>query len=76
MKQLVTSKSKYGRIKIYIKGILHISLPKDSNTKLQSWYESDSTYKIEIRCADETDYYGYEDIEVWKAILAEFDKLI
>lgn len=72
----ITCKCEYDRIKIYINNILHISLPNDSNTKIQSWKESDTIYKIEIRSANDTDEYGYDNFEIWKQILDLLDKNI
>ena len=46
----VTSTTEYNRIKIYIDDILHISIPKDPDIKIQSWYEDETLYKLEIFC--------------------------
>lgn len=70
---VVTSCISYSRIKIYVRGILHISIPKDSNAKLQSWLESDKNYIIELFCAGESDRYEYDNKEMWEAVLKELD---
>ncbi len=72
----VTSKTEIHRVKIYINDILHISIPKNGNIKIQSWYEDDSLYKIEIYCVEHLDEYWYDNKEIWKSILTELDKNI
>jgi len=78
----VTCESDYRDIRIYINGILHIVIPRASTDTskdslwLQSYYTGSRKrrfYYIEVRSGDHTDYYGYEDIEIWKKILQLLD---
>lgn len=70
----ITSKSEFNRIKIYINNLIHISIPKDNNTKIQSWYEDKTLYKIEIYNSKHLDEYHYEKYEIWSDVLKELDK--
>lgn len=72
----VTSKIVHERIKIYINGLIHISIPIDPNTKIQSWRDAECNYKIEIWCAGHTDTYAYINFQLWEGILKELDKYI
>lgn len=72
----ITSKILFGRIKIYIDDLLHISLPLDQDAKVHAWRDNESNFKIEIRCAGDTDIYEYTNFVLWEKILKELDKLI
>ena len=73
----VTSNADSERIKIYIDGILHLRIPVDINTKIQSWREESSgLYVIEIWCIRHTERLEYEERQLWIKILAILDKLL
>lgn len=62
-------------IRIYVNDILHIRLPRDKNTKVQSWIEGNTkTYIIEIWCSLHSDLYVYDNKFMWVEILKEIDK--
>lgn len=74
-KNKVTCKSDSEDIRIYINGILHLRLPRDKNTKLQSWIEGHTKqFIIEIWCANHQDLMSYDNKELWKDILKILDE--
>ena len=73
----VTCKSDSEDIRIYIDGVLHIRIPRDKDIKVQSWLENHSKlYFIEIWCVEHSDYYQYENKNLWKQILKLLDEHI
>lgn len=70
----ITKKISGKSIKIYINNILHIAIPKSNTILLQSWYEDEGCYKIEIQAGDYSDWYMYEDYNMWKRILKLLDE--
>lgn len=73
-KSLVTCKSDSEDIRIYINGILHLRLPRDKNTKVQSWIEGHTKqFIIELWCANHQDFIAYDNKELWKDVLKKLD---
>lgn len=71
------AKSSSTDIRIYIDGLLHIKIPKDRNTKINSWIEKDSKiYNIEIWSVGHTVGLEYDTKELWCEILELLDKHI
>lgn len=73
----------YRDIRIYINDMLHIIIPrpiasevtKDS-IRLQSYLVGSrkaKRYFIEIGTGENSDYFGYDDFEMWKTILKLLD---
>jgi hypothetical protein len=62
-------------IKIRINDTLHIRIPRDPHTKIQSWIDSgEKSWVIEVWCTGHSDRYTYDNPELWKAVLDELDK--
>lgn len=82
----ITCETDYRDVRVYINGILHIIIPRpnvknesrDSIT-LQSYYVGSRKarrYFIEWSNGNSSDYYGYDNINVWKEILKLLDENI
>lgn len=79
----VTCQTDYRDIRIYINNILHIIIPRpvvSEVTKdsifLQSYLSGSKKrkfYYIEVQHERGSDYYGYDDFEIWKEILQLLD---
>lgn len=73
----------YRDIRIYINDLLHIIIPRPSTDTVprdSMWVQSYLTgsrkrkfYYIDVRHSGGDDTYGYDDFELWKAILKELD---
>lgn len=62
-------------IRIYIDHVLHLRIPRDKNTKVQSWIEGHSkTYVIEIWSAGHQDVLVYDNRKLWKDVLDLLDE--
>lgn len=77
---MITVRSDVGwnTVKIYINDVLHIKFKKEDLISIQGWiegYESDSTYHIQYVFKNKKMRSEYWDLEHWKAILGELDKL-
>lgn len=71
----VTHSKRYKRFSIYINGILHLNLRIDNYVALQSWFEIDELYMIEITLKEGKPILcEYASEELWKKILNVFDK--
>jgi len=74
-KDVVTCTADIVALSIYIRGILHLRLPRDPLTKVQAWIDSAAkTWVIEIWCAGHKDQMVYDNPELWESILEVLDK--
>lgn len=72
---MVTCNSDSEDIRVYIDHVLHLRIPRDKNTKLQSWIEGHTkTYVIEIWVAGHQDVLVYDNRKLWKDVLDVLDK--
>lgn len=61
-------------IRVYINNVLHLRIPRDKNTKIQSWIEGHTkTFIIEIWSVGHSDYIAYDDKEKWEKVLKLLD---
>lgn len=76
-KNKVTYNLEYNRFKIYINNLLYISIPYElnSDTRIHSWYEHKTCYKIEIYCRGYCDYYEFDNYEIWSSVLKILDTI-
>lgn len=71
----VTAKSDSEDLRFYIDGILHIRIPRDKNTQLQSWIDGHKKkFTIEVSAKNRTERYEYDNKELWVKMLDLFDK--
>ena len=72
----VTTKKTLKNLKIYIEGLLHVSIPIKEYSGLQSWLEGDNTYTYHIEFYlnnGQTIICEYEDKKLWEEILKQID---
>lgn len=73
----VTCKTNSSDIRIYINDILHLRLPRDPNTKIQSWWIRDEQlHVIEVHCVNHSDLMEYESRDLWIQVLKALDENI
>jgi hypothetical protein len=73
----VTCEADIVSIRIRINGILHIRIPRDPLTKIQTWIDSAAkSWVIEVWCAGHSDQFVYDNPELWKAVIDELDKKV
>lgn len=73
----VTCETDIVSIRIRINGILHIRIPRDPLTKVQTWIDSAAkTWVIEVWCAGHSDQYVYDNPTLWKTVIDQLDKNI
>lgn len=73
----VTLKKTLKNFKIYIEGLLHVNVPIEEYSGIQSWLEGDNThtYYIEYYLKNnQTILCEYEDRKLWEEILKQIDK--
>lgn len=72
----ITGKKTLKSFKIYIEGLLHIGIPIEEYSGMQSWLDGDNvyTYYIEFYLKNgQCILCEYEDRKLWEKILKEID---
>jgi hypothetical protein len=67
-----------GALKIYINGLIHMSLKQEELIGFKSWFENSRAkrqYYIEYSLRESTMLLEYNCFERWKFLLTELDKL-
>lgn len=72
----ITCKRNFYDLKIYLKLILHLHINLDKYRGLQSWYDRNGIYCIEIYLSDQILSLEHSEEYVWKQILSLLDKNI
>lgn len=71
----ITSDSKGESLKIYIDGILHLSLIIQ-DLQIQSWRKTRDWFIIEFKTSKGIITSEYNDIEKWKSVLKIIDEIL
>lgn len=72
----VTSRCFPNGIHIYINDKLHLKINTHDILLVQSWYESDCDFKIELVFKDNTALIEYNSFEKWTKVLQILDKYL
>jgi len=76
MKNKIVIESDFGRIRIKINGIIHLSLKQSPDIQIQSWlYPSRSYYAIQYYSAGSNILCEYEDKGIWEQILKKLEEV-
>ena len=63
-----------GTVKVYVNGILHVSIKRDVLISVQSW-EVDGVYYIQYQTTSGGIMTDYDTADKWLAILKELDSV-
>ncbi len=72
---MIEVKLDFTNLKIYIDGLLHLMLRRDSILCIHSYKNGSNYFVIEYQLEATIVKTEYKDIEIWKTILQELDKL-
>ncbi len=73
---IITCKSDPLDLRIYINDIIHFYIDKSKLVSIQSWYETKTSFKIEISTTSGDVRLEYNNKEKWKTILKLIDENI
>ena len=72
----VTSKISHASVRIYINGVLHLHIVRETFLGLSAWlYEREGMYYIEIVLRDGTIATDYDRRDLWTSVLTELEKI-